>query len=204
MLNPQKAFVPPQEYLALEERAEYKSEYYHGEIFAMAGCTPKHNQITVNLIATLHTALQDTPCRVFTSDMRVQVEKRAHYVYPDLGVVCGELEFAEDRNDMIANPLVIVEVLSESIKDYDRGSKFTAYRKISTLRDYVLIDQNSVHVEYFHKHDTGQWMLEEFTNREEKFCIYSLHLEIALHAIYAGVEWQAMKIRGVKREGRDA
>ncbi len=188
MLQLQKATYTPEEYFALEERAEYKSEYYDGKLFAMAGCTPNHNQIVVNMIVAFETALRQTPCRVLTSDVRIQIDKRRHYAYPDLSVVCGTLEFAEDRRDMIANPLTIVEVLSESTRDYDRGSKFAAYRNITTLREYLLIDQDTVHVEYFHKDDNGRWVLEEYKDMDDVVTMDSLHLTLALQTIYARIE----------------
>ena len=189
MLQPKKELYTPEEYFAMEENVEYKSEYYHGELFAMAGCTPNHNQITVNLVTMLNTALQNTPCRIFTSDMRIQVNRRKHYAYPDVSIVCGELEFAEDRNDMITNPIVIFEVLSEFTKDYDRGSKFTAYRNISTLQDYILIDQEEIHIEYFHKNEVDKWVLEEYKDIGDTLKIYVLDLEILVQDIYARVEW---------------
>jgi Uma2 family endonuclease len=185
MLHPKKALYTSEEYFAMEESAEYKSEYYHGEIFAMAGCSPNHNQITVNL----NTVFRNTQCRVFTSDMRVQIAKKKHYVYPDISVVCGEIEFAEDRTDMISNPLMIVEVLSESTKDYDRGSKFTAYRNIPKLQEYILIDQEEIHIEYFHKDEAGKWVLEEYKDIGDVLKIYALDFEISIQDIYDRVEW---------------
>lgn len=188
MLQPKKSVYTPEEYFVLEEQSEYKSEFYHGELFAMAGCTPNHNQITVNLITLLNTAFQKTLCRVFTSDMRVQVDRRRHYAYPDISVVCGEIHFAEGRTDMIANPLMIIEVLSDSTKDYDRGSKFTAYRNIDTLQEYLLIDQVEIHVEYFHKMEPDRWSLEEYRTLDDTFTIYSLDLALSLREIYARVD----------------
>ncbi len=111
----------------------------------------------------------------------------SHYTYPDVVVVCGELEFAHKRKDMITNPILIAEVLSDTTKDYDRGSKFTAYRKIRTLRDYVLIDQKTVHIEYFSKEDDGTWRLREYFSLEETLMLMSVQISISVKEIYSRV-----------------
>ncbi|MCP4351389.1 MAG: Uma2 family endonuclease [Desulfobacterales bacterium] len=184
-----KQYFSPEEYFEMEEAAEYKSEYYHGEIFAMSGASFNHNIIAVNTLATIHGLLCDSGCIVFTSDMKIQVDEDRHYTYPDISIACGDIEFAENRNDTITNPVVIFEVLSESTMDYDRGSKFTAYQNISSLKDYILIDQYTCHVEYFHKNEAGKWSSTEFKNQNDKFKIKSLDIEIALDAIYNRVRW---------------
>ena len=155
MGRPQEKIVRPEEYLRMEEAAEHKSEYYHGEIFAMSGASVSHNLIVMNVGASLHHSLRDSDCFVFPSDMKLELERAEHYAYPDLSVVCGKIEYAADRDDIISNPVVIVEVLSESTKDYDRGTKFRAYRRIPSLRDSVLIDQYDYGVEYFFKNEAG-------------------------------------------------
>src|SRR6476646_3610732 len=127
----------PEEYLKLEELSEFKSEYYNGQIFPMAGGTPNHNRIAVNLGSAMNVALTDQDYDVFISDMRLWIPRAGLYTYPDVMVVAGELEFAEGRKDTITNPLVIVEVLSESTKNYDRGEKFEFYRTRHSFREYV-------------------------------------------------------------------
>jgi Uma2 family endonuclease len=171
----------------LENLAEYKSEYYHGEIFAMSGASFNHNTIAVNLIHALHSARKKS-CRVFSSDMKVQLEKDKHYAYPDVSIVCGHIEFVENRDDMIANPTVIIEILSESTKDYDRGSKFMAYRKIRSLKEYILVDQYSVHVEHFHKTQHGFRTLKEFEHLEDELMIESADMILTLESIYSDVQ----------------
>ena len=141
--------ISPEEYFKTEQYAEYKSEYYHGEIFAMAGTSVNHNLIAMNVVTSLNNLLRDSDCFVFSSDIKIQIEESKHYAYPDVSVVCGSIEYGANRNDIIKNPVIIIEVLSESTKDYDRGLKFQAYRKIKTLSEYILIDQYSYHVEYF-------------------------------------------------------
>jgi len=181
--------ITPEEYFAMEEAAEYKSEYYYSEIFAMSGASYHHNVIAVNLIHALHSALIDKPCQVFSSDMKVQVDEAVHYTYPDVSVVCGDIEFARGRDDIIKNPAVIFEILSESTKDYDRGSKFTAYRKIKSLQNYIVVDQYACHVEYFYKNETGKWTLEEFADSDDRFIIRAIDAELSLKTIYERIKW---------------
>jgi len=182
-------FISHQEYFDMEEAAEYKSEYYHGEIFAMSGASFNHNVIAMNVSGYLHNLFQNSACFVFNSDMKTEIDKERHYTYPDISIVCGDVEFAENRNDTVANPLVIVEILSDSTKDYDRGSKFTAYRNIKSLKDYILIDQYDYHVEYFHKNESGQWSLSEFKNVNDTFKISSIDVELSMKKIYNRVKW---------------
>jgi len=189
MLKPNKRLYTVEEYFALEEHAEYKSEYFRGEIFAMAGGTPNHSRITVDLAGLLNVAFNETSCEAFANDLRVQIDKEGHYTYTDVVVVCGNLEFTEGRRDTITNPLVIVEVLSDSTKDYDRGSKFTAYRSIESLQDYVLIDQESVHIEYFSKESDETWRLREYFSLEDVLTLESVQCTLPLQKIYKRVSF---------------
>jgi Uma2 family endonuclease len=185
MGHPQeKKIITPEEYFETEARAEYKSEYYYGEIFAMSGASVKHNLIVSNLITALNNALRKTDCFVFPSDIKVELEKAGHYAYPDVSVVCGDIEYADDRDDIITNPVVIIEVLSESTKDYDRGTKFQAYRKIPSLRDYILIDQYTCHAEHFFKNESGFWTLEEFQDINDALSVRSVNAKLPLKDIY--------------------
>jgi Uma2 family endonuclease len=128
------------EYLELERDAEYKSEYYRGEIFAMAGAGHNHNRIVENLSGECYIAFKGKSCQTFSSDMRLHIPQNGLYTYPDLLVVCGKIEFAEDNDDTIVNPSAIIEVLSKTTSAYDRGDKFHLYRSIPTLMEYVLVD----------------------------------------------------------------
>ncbi len=176
-----------EEYFETEQDAEYKSEYFYGEIFAMAGKTPNHNRITLNLAFIFNNRLKGKLCEAFASDIRLQIDEDKHYTYPDVMVVCGGLEFAKERKDTVINPVVIAEVLSESTKDYDRGTKFTAYRKIRTLKDYILVDQDKVHIEYFAKEKDGTWRFREYFNSEYILIIQSVDLQIPVKKIYERV-----------------
>ncbi len=184
MLKTDKKICTPEEYFALEEYADCKSEYFHGEIFAMAGGTANHNRITLNFANLLNTAFKGKSCEAFAIDVRIQIDKEKHYTYPDVVAVCGQIEFAEMRKDTIVNPILIAEVLSDATKDYDRGSKFTAYRNIKTLRDYVLIAQETVHIEYFSKENDGTWRLREYFDPQGILSVASLELSIPIREIY--------------------
>jgi len=184
MLKTEKKICTSAEYFALEECADCKSEYFQGEIFAMAGGTANHNRITLNFANLLNIAFKGTSCEAFAMDMRVQADKEKHYTYPDVAAVCGQIEFAEMRKDTIVNPMLIAEVLSDATKDYDRGSKFTAYRNIKTLRDYVLIAQETVHIEYFSKENDGTWRLREYFTPEDILTLAWLQISIPIREIY--------------------
>jgi Uma2 family endonuclease len=186
MLQPKQVYTA-QEYFAMEETAEYKSEYFYGEIFAMSGATFNHNRIVVNLTNVLFNALKETSCEAFVSDLRVQIRKEAHYTYPDVMVVCGGLELVKGRKDTITNPKVIIEVLSDSTRDYDRGRKFAAYREIESLQEYILVEQDSVRVEAFSKEEDGTWRLREYFNMADLLVLPTLQLKIPIAEIYSRV-----------------
>ncbi len=191
MLPEQQPYYTVEEYFDLEETAEYKSEYYQGEILAMAGGSANHNRIAGNVFIALSDALRTKPCEAFIGDLRVWVKQVDLYTYPDVMVVCNGLEFAHDRTDTITNPIVIFEVLSPSTESYDRGKKFEFYRTIETLKDYVLIDQERVHVEYFRQLDDGQWLLSVFDDEADTLTLQSIGVEMLLSDIYQRVDWEA-------------
>jgi len=190
MLQPQQTYYTPEEYLALEETADYRSEYFQGEIFAMSGGSANHNRITKNMLIALESDFEDKPCEAFITDMRLLVKANGFYTYPGVMVICGQPEFVEGRDDTLTNPVVIVEVLSKSTEGYDRGAKFELYRALSTLQDYILIDQHKIHVEHFHRLKDGRWILQEFDSFEDSFTIESIDFEISLHQIYRNVNWE--------------
>lgn len=190
MVAKPQQYYQPEEYLALEETVDYRSEYYRGEIFAMAGRSLNHNRIVKNLIVALEAALEGKSCEAFISDMRLHVKQNGLYTYPDVMVVCDKLKFAKGRTDTITNPGLIIEVLSESTQAYDRGAKFELYRAIETLQDYVLIDQARVYVEYFHKWADGRWVLAEFNQLEAILKLESVAVEVPLDRVYQRVEWE--------------
>ncbi|MCF0053802.1 Uma2 family endonuclease [Dyadobacter sp. LJ53] len=174
------------EYLELEREAEYKSEYYRGEIFAMAGASPNHNRILENLSGECYIALKGKSCQSFSSDMRLHIPQNDLYTYPDLLIVCGKPEFSEIDKDTLINPSVIIEVLSKTTASYDRGNKFRLYRSISTLMEYILVDSLSVSVEVFRKNEDGSWtFVSEINNIEEQILLTSINAQLKLSDIYA-------------------
>ena len=188
-MNPQlKPRLIPEDYLALERRAEYKSEYFNGEIFAMAGASREHNQISVNLVRVLGNQLLDKPCSVYSSDMKVRIEKARKYTYPDLVIACQTERFEDEHRDVLLNPVVIVEILSDSTEAYDRGRKFEHYRHLESLVEYVLIAQQRPHVESFRRQSDQHWLLAECSGLDGTLRLESIDCDLALAEIYAKVE----------------
>lgn len=151
------------EYLAAEARAGIKHEYRAGVVRAMAGGTPQHGALAVRITSLIDAALGGRPCRVFNSDVRVRVPASAGDLatYPDASVVCGALELAPDDANAIANPVVLVEVLSDATEAYDRGEKAARYRQIPSLREYLLVSQHTRRLELHRRGERGHWELHE-------------------------------------------
>ncbi len=189
MFARQKYYYTHQEYLKLEGQASEKSEYYHGEIVAMAGASWKHSQISGNLFRIIGNAIEDKPCHVAMGDLKVWLEERDYYTYPDIMVICGEPEFVGERTDMVTNPVVIIEVLSKSTAEYDRSDKLHASFTLASLQEYVLIDQYRMKVEYFRRKDQ-LWELRVFTKAEESLGLKSIGVDIPLSQIYRQVKWE--------------
>ena len=187
--------VSPQEYLALERRAEFKSEFYDGEIFAMAGATREHNLIVTNLTRELSQHLKDKPCEVYPNEMRTRIPN-GPYVYPDVVVVCSEPQFEDEGLDTLTNPLVVVEVLSDSTPDFDRGTKFRYYRRIASLREYILVDQIEPFVERYSHYSRGAgdvWRLEESAGLPTVLTVESLGCTLSLSDVYSKVSFPPPK-----------
>lgn len=163
-LTPVSLRLTPEEYFAWEETQEEKHDYVHGEVFSMSGSTRIHHDIALNLAFALRLAFRDTDCWVYTSDMRVQVEPRGRYTYPDLSAVCGRSEFADAKETTLANPSFIVEVLSESTEAYDRGEKLAAYREIPSVQEIVLLRQDRRAAEIYRREGKNRWSIEEISS----------------------------------------
>lgn len=174
----------PEEYLKIEREAVYKSEYFNGEIFAMSGASRKHNLITLNLASAIHQQLLEKTCEVYASDMRVKVSVTGLYTYPDVVVVCSSPQFDDAFTDTLINPDVIVEVLSPSTEAYDRGAKFQHYRSLPSLSEYILVHQDSCHVEQFVRRPDSSWVFQEYSNPSDRFEISSIGCELSLSVIY--------------------
>lgn len=186
--NP-KTYYTPEEYLALERSCEAKHEYYKGEIFVMGGATKQHVSIVTNLVGELHSQLKESQCSVFSTDLRVQVSPTGLYTYPDVIVLCDEARFSDEQEDTLLNPALIIEVLSESTKDYDRGGKFELYRTIDSFVEYVLIAQDRPHVEHYTRQPDGSWILHETNNLEDTIQLKSVRCSLRLSDIYSKIDF---------------
>lgn len=189
MFRPVKSKFTPSEYLAMEEVADYKSEFYAGEIFAMTGGTADHSTVAVNLTIQLGNRLASSPCRVFNSDMRLHIQKSGLYTYPDVMVICGKLKFLERRDDTLVNPLLIIEVLSKSTRDYDRGAKFDFYKGLDSLREYVLAESEAPRVECYRRGVGNQWLIETYDGLDAVARLESLGYDLPLRQVYQKVSW---------------
>ncbi|WP_445628828.1 Uma2 family endonuclease [Nostoc sp. DSM 114167] len=189
-------YYTPEEYLELEEAADYKSEYINGQIIPMAGGTVNHNQIALNLSTELNFAFKKQNYRVFMGDVRLWILQKRTYTYPDVMILAGEPEFFNNRKDIIINPQIIVEVLSKSTKGYDREDKFQAYRTISTFQEYLLIDQTRIHVDQFSKTGKKQWTLREYDEEDEAIALVTVPFEISLQDLYNKVEFEPVEFEG--------
>ena len=184
-------------YLAVERAAEFKSEFFDGEMFAMAGGTPRHSLIATNLAAEFSNQLRAGPFVTYNADLRIKIEATGLCTYPDLSVICGPLEFAEGTNDTVLNPTVIVEVLSDSTEAYDRGKKFEHYRHIGSLQEYLLFSQKEPPIEQFIRQPDGRWLLSEAAGLEAKVQLPALHIAISLGEVFAKVDFGPAPIRSI-------
>ena len=181
----------PEAYLELEVASETRNEYRNGAIFPMTGGTPDHNDIASNLVVALKLALRSKPYRVFITDQRLWIGDRNLYTYPDVMVVEKPLQFKEGRTDTLINPCFIAEVLSKSTQDYDRGEKFVAYRSIDNFREYLLIDQYSIHVEHYVKTAANQWLLSEYNDPNVTLSFSVFEFQIQIVDLYENIEFSA-------------
>ena len=177
-------YLSPEEYLAIERSAELKSEYLDGIMYAMAGGSERHNLIAANVIIALGTRLRNSPCRVYPRDLKVRVPNSTKFFYPDVSVICGETEFADGERDVILNPVLVVEVLSESTVAYDRGKKFLSYQQIVSLQEYILVSQDEYIVERYLRQDKEAWLYTKASGLEKSITLPSIECEIALSDIY--------------------
>lgn len=187
--NPKTKKYTPAEYLALEERAGQRSEYWNGEIIAKAGDDINHQQILVNLTTELSNKLKRR-CRVFPSEMKVWIEKRKKFFYPDLTVTCTDIEFYKKRRDTITNPKLLIEVLSKSTASFDRTEKFLSYQTLESLEEYVLISQDKTLVEQYIKREDGNWIYKASIGLENSVTFPSIETTLPLSEIYDLVEFE--------------
>ena len=184
MASVPKYYLSPEEYLALERHAEFKSEYMDGEVYAFAGGSKRHNLIVANIIITLGGQLKGRPCKVYPSDLKVRVPNSKRFFYPDVSIVCGDDEFADDEQDVILNPSLIVEVSSETTAAFDRGKKFLSYQQIGSLQEYLLVSQDEILVEGYAKQGGNTWLYTKVTGPEGSLTLPSIEYELALRDVY--------------------
>ena len=184
-----RKYLTQEEYLAIERAAQWKSEYYQGEMFAMAGTSKEHGTIAYNAAGELHSQLKGRGCRGFIADMRVHVERSGLYTYPDIAIVCGNPEFQDGAFDTLLNPVVIVEILSPSTESYDRGKKFQMYRQLPSLREYILIAQDRPFVDQFIRDDEDRWFVLMTQGLESVLTLQSCGVSIPMSALYENVEF---------------
>jgi Uma2 family endonuclease len=185
-----KKLISPEEYLLRERKAETKSEFLRGEVFAMAGASFEHCRIANNMIVSIGSQLGKGPCQQFNSDLRVKVERTGLYTYPDIIIVCDPPQFEDNVLDTLLNPTVVIEVLSPSTESYDRGKKFRHYQAIPSLREYVLVAQSEVSIDRFVRDGPDGWSVKSFDNRTGEFAFSSVPVRIAMEDVYFGVEFR--------------
>ena len=182
------AVLTPEEYLTIERAATYRSEFYRGEMFAMSGGTPKHSMISLNVTGELRSRLKGRRCAPYESNLRIKCSTGL-YTYPDASVICGELEFDDQRKDTVLNPTLLVEVLSKSTEAYDRGKKFDHYRTIPTLLEYLLVLQGEPTIQRFWRNDDGSWTLTAVTGLDQTLKLLSIDVELPLAEIYDRIDF---------------
>ena len=183
-----KPYLTPEQYLEIERAAEFRSEYFQGEMLAMGGAREAHNLLVGNLLAELHGQFRQRQCRVYPSDMRVRVSA-VSYTYPDVIALCGDRQFLDDRTDTLLNPTVIVEVLSPSTEAYDRGRKFEMYQGIESLKEYVLVASDRVHVDRYTRMAHNRWIRTSYDGLAETLELESVGASVLLADLYEKVEF---------------
>jgi Uma2 family endonuclease len=186
-----KSFLTPEEYLKIERGAEYKSEYFAGEMFAMAGAAERHNLICMNIYGLVHQQLRQRPCRAYPSEMRVRVSATGLYTYPDVIALCGEPTFLDHNRDTLLNPALIIEVLSPSTEAYDRGRKFEHYRSIESLAEYLMVASDRIHADLYRRQPDGLWVLAPAGAPGDTVELRSIGCQLLLSDVYEKVDFAA-------------
>ncbi|BAT56262.1 hypothetical protein NOS3756_52650 [Nostoc sp. NIES-3756] len=185
----QKRFYTPEEYLELEEKAEFKSEYCDGEIIPMTGGTTNHNKIAGNFYAYLKYALRRQKYEIYIADVRLWIPRYRQYTYPDVMLIQGEPVYTGTNTTTVMNPSLIVEVLSKSTKNYDQGDKFLYYRSIPEFQEYILIDQYEYRVMQYGKTTNSQWLFTELEGEDASLSLQTVSLQISLVELYEQVNF---------------
>ncbi len=185
-----RQYISEEDYLTMEEVSPVKHEYFDGEIFQMAGASERHNNIAGNIYGELYNQLKKRPCKVYQNDMRLYIEKEGIYTYPDVMVICGEPEIKKYKSlDNILNPVLIIEVLSPSTADYDKGAKFEQYRTIESFEEYLLVSQDAKQITRYSKQKDGSWILMDFIGDKTTFKLGSIECALTMEDIYNKVNF---------------
>ena len=183
--------MTPGEYLALERSSlDIKHEFFDGDVFAMVGAGINHNRININLAGELRNRFKadNSPCEVLSNDMRVKIEN--NYTYPDIVIFCGDAQFEDNKFDTLTNPVIIIEILSDSTEAFDRGDKFTYYRAIPALKEYILVSQKKYHVEQYIRSDNGKWEYRSYESPDQMLNMESVNCDVLLSEIYLNVKFE--------------
>lgn len=183
-----KHVITPEKYLAIERNADYKSEYFNGEMFAMAGASKEHNLIVANIIRVLGNQLLESDCNVYPSDMRIKVESVSKYTYADVTVGCGDEQFEDEESDTLLTPVVIIEVLSDSTEAYDRGKKFKYYQTIPSLKEYILVSQTPYRLEHYIRQNKRIWTYADYHEPDDIVQLETIKCELKLGDVYVKVK----------------
>ena len=183
------AYYTPEEYLELEEKADDKNEYRDGEIISMTGGTTNHNKLALNLATGLNVALNDLDYDIYIGDVKLWIPRYQEFTYPDVMVIEGQPVYYSTNTTIVTNPVLIVEVLSKSTKDYDRGDKFLYYRSIPEFKEYILIDQTKYYVMQYVKTSENQWILTEYETEDAIINLLSINVELSLKQLYKKVNF---------------
>jgi Uma2 family endonuclease len=189
MGSPDLKYITEEAFLETERLATEKHEYFRGEVFAMSGASIIHNKIFSNTFGDLSFYLKGKKCQPFGSNLRIQIPQNTLFTYPDISIICGKIETTDDKFDTVTNPSVIIEILSRSTRDYDTGKKFTLYREIESLQEYILIDSEKIAVIKYFKNPDKSWLLTEYKTIESSFLIATVGLEMKLVDVYSNVKF---------------
>lgn len=189
MLPQPKSDLSPEAYLAQERQAATRSDYWEGKTYDMTGASEAHNLIVANLVISLGNQFKGRLCKVYANDMRVKAEAHGLYTYPDIVIVCSQPQFEDCERDTLVNPTALIEVLSPSTELYDRGTKFTAYRDLASLTDYLMMAQHQALVEQYTRQEDGRWLLAAHKGLDAVVRIESIGCELRLSDVYDKVEF---------------
>ncbi len=188
--KPERFFATPEEYLHYEALSSFKCEYYKGEVIAMAGGSIPHNTIVLQLLVALSIRLKGKSCKPYNNDNKVYIPQRKSYFYPDGMMACGEI-VTDEKNGIVFNPKIVIEVLSPSTASFDRGEKFEAYRTLESLETYVLVSSTQVFVEVYTKKADDHWDLHLLRNIDALLSFSVIDTVIPLAEIYENVSWES-------------